>query len=188
MARPRSDIRARILTSARSLFLRAGVEAASLRAIADDAGTSIGMIYYYFATKDALFLASIEDPLGALARDLEACVDPSVAASDRIDRLHARVRSLGELESVAVRIVLREALVSRERLDALRPALSPFVVLFARAVDEARESGALRTDVAPASLALALFGTSVAAPIAAALAGLGPLDLSAIFGDGARAR
>jgi hypothetical protein len=42
--------------------------------------------------------------------------------------------------------------------------------------------------VAPASLALALFGTSVAAPIAAALAGLGPLDLSAIFGDGARAR
>jgi hypothetical protein len=42
--------------------------------------------------------------------------------------------------------------------------------------------------VSRASLALALFGTSVAAPIAAALAGLGSSELSAIYGDGARAR
>jgi AcrR family transcriptional regulator len=146
------------------------------------------MIYYYFATKDALFLASIEEPLGGLAQDLAACVDPSVEAGERIERLHARLRSLGELESVAVRIVLREALVSHERLDALRPALAPFVDLFARAIEDTHEGGALRSDVPTASLALALFGTSVAAPMAAALAGLGSLDLSAIYAGGARAR
>jgi AcrR family transcriptional regulator len=34
-----------------------GVDGASLREIAREAGTNIGMVVYYFATKDDLFLA-----------------------------------------------------------------------------------------------------------------------------------
>jgi AcrR family transcriptional regulator len=44
MARPRSDIRPRLLASARARFLREGVDGASLRSIAKDAATNIGMV------------------------------------------------------------------------------------------------------------------------------------------------
>src|SRR4029077_6434218 len=57
MARPRSDIQPRIVRAARERFLAEGVDGASLRTIASDAGTNVGMVFYYFPTKDDLFLA-----------------------------------------------------------------------------------------------------------------------------------
>jgi AcrR family transcriptional regulator len=192
MARPRSDIRARIVASARGLFLSAGVEAASLRSIAEEAGTSIGMIYYYFATKDALFLAAVDEPLETLARDLEASLDPSLSVADRLDRVHARLGELGELESIAVRIVLREALVSAPRLDVLRARLEPLFARVDRMLDDGRSSGVLRDDLPRSVLSLALFGSAVVAPIATALFD-GPLrsadhaSFSRTYLDGARA-
>ena len=59
MARPKSDIEPRIIHAARRRFLEDGVDGASLRKIAREAGTNIGMIYYYFPTKDDLFLAYV---------------------------------------------------------------------------------------------------------------------------------
>ena len=63
MARPRSDIQKRIVLAARTRFLADGVDGASLRHIARAARTSIGMVYYYFPTKDDLFLAVVEELL-----------------------------------------------------------------------------------------------------------------------------
>ena len=66
MPRPPSDIAARIVEAARDRFLLQGVDGASLRSIAADAGTNIGMVYYYFKTKDDLFLAVIEEAYAQL--------------------------------------------------------------------------------------------------------------------------
>src|SRR5262249_27779376 len=66
MPRPRTDIRVRILHAARARFAAKGVDGSSLRSIAADARTSIGMIYYYFPSKDALFLAVVEEVYGNL--------------------------------------------------------------------------------------------------------------------------
>ena len=62
MARPRTNIRERIVRAARHEFLEHGVGATALRAIARRARTSLGMIYYYFPAKEDLFLAVIEEP------------------------------------------------------------------------------------------------------------------------------
>ena len=70
MARPRSDIRPRIVDSARARFLSLGVDGASLREIARDAGTNIGMVAYYFPTKDDLFLAVVEEVYASEVADL----------------------------------------------------------------------------------------------------------------------
>ena len=48
MARPATDLRLRVLAAARAAFEADGFDATSLRAIARGAGTTIGMIYYYF--------------------------------------------------------------------------------------------------------------------------------------------
>ena len=71
MARPRSDIGPRIVHAARRRFLVEGVDGASLRAIAHDARTSIGMIYYYFPTKDDLFLAVVEEMYVTVLADMK---------------------------------------------------------------------------------------------------------------------
>jgi len=70
MPRPRSDIRLRILHAARARFAAKGVDGSSLRSIAAAARTSIGMIYYYFPSKDALNFTHDEEVYGRLLGDL----------------------------------------------------------------------------------------------------------------------
>ena len=119
MARPRSNIRTRIQHAARKRFLNEGVDGASLRRIAKDARTSIGMIYYYYPTKDDLFLAVVEEIYSVVLADLLAALDPSLPVEERIRRLYQRVGSVTEDELLVIRLVLREALVSSKRLDRI---------------------------------------------------------------------
>jgi len=117
MARPASDIRERVLRSARDLFLRDGVDGASLREIARAARTSIGMVYYYFPTKDELLLAIVEDVYEAFLRDVTGALDPAIPVEERLRGMYRRVGAMTEDEWAAVRLVLREALVSTTRLE-----------------------------------------------------------------------
>ena len=119
MARPRSDIDVRILHAARAQFLSDGVEAASLRAIAKAAGTNIGMIYYYFPTKDDLFLAVVEEVYEGLLTKLAEALNGDVDVPARITRLYQRVGELDQTELDVLRLVVREALTSPARLERL---------------------------------------------------------------------
>jgi AcrR family transcriptional regulator len=56
------DTRGQILTSARSAFASRGFAAASLRAIAADAGVDAALIHHYFDSKEQLFLATVALP------------------------------------------------------------------------------------------------------------------------------
>jgi AcrR family transcriptional regulator len=119
MARPRSDIQPRLLHAARARFLREGVDGASLRAIAQDAGTNIGMVYYYFPSKDDLFLAVVEEVYVPLLDSLERVLAPALPVAARIAGLYRRLGELSDDERTTVRLVIREALSSPARLDKL---------------------------------------------------------------------
>jgi TetR/AcrR family transcriptional regulator len=103
MPRPRSDIAPRILKAARARFLSDGVDGASLRSIASEAGTSIGMVYYYFATKDELFFGVVEELYEKLLRDVELAIAPDVPVRERVERLYTRVARLRALRGSAMR-------------------------------------------------------------------------------------
>lgn len=115
MARPRGDIRPRILFAASERFLVEGVDGASLRAIAKEAKTSIGMVYYYFPTKDDLFLAVVEERYGAFLTDLEAILGTSDDVETRLREMFLRISRLSEDEVRVMRTVVREVMVSTER-------------------------------------------------------------------------
>lgn len=119
MARPRSDIQQRVVLAARARFLADGVDGASLRHIARAARTSIGMVYYYFPTKDALFLAVVEDAYAGILADLLPALDPSLPVEERILRAYTRIGAITGDEVEVVRMVLREALTSSVRLDRI---------------------------------------------------------------------
>ena len=112
MPRPRSDIDQRLVTAARASFLKEGVDGASLRAIAKKARTSLGMVTYYFATKDDLFLAVVEDVYAKFLHDLETILSREGPLAPKLRALSLRVAAMSDHELDVVRLVLREALLS----------------------------------------------------------------------------
>lgn len=78
--------RALILDAAREVFASEGLEGASLRAIAAQAGYTPAALYSHFDSKEAIYAEVLRDSLAALARH----VDENVAeARDTDDRLRA---------------------------------------------------------------------------------------------------
>ena len=116
MPRPRSDIDRRIIEAARVCFLAAGVDGASLRQIARDADTNLGMIVYYFPTKDDLFAAVIEDVYGNLVAEMAQILGADAPVRERMHRAFVRLGAASEVELQVVRLIAREALSSSSRL------------------------------------------------------------------------
>jgi AcrR family transcriptional regulator len=115
MGRPRSDIAPRLLRAARARFLHEGVDGASLREIARAAGTSLGMIHYYFATKDDLFLAVVEEVYGGFAADVAEVMRAPGTFEERVRALYGRIARASDDELDIIRLIVREVLVSSAR-------------------------------------------------------------------------
>jgi AcrR family transcriptional regulator len=162
MARPKSDIEPRILSAARQRFLQDGVDGASLRGIATDAGTSIGMVYYYFPTKDDLFFGVVEELYQRLLKDIEVAIAPDVPVRERVERLYGRVARLSDDELLVLRLVVREALTSNTRFARLRQRFQTgHVPLIARLVADGYASGAFNRELHPMVAMLSVAGMGV---------------------------
>ena len=159
MARPKSDIEPRILAAARTRFLSDGVDGASLRGIASDAGTSIGMVYYYFPSKDELFFGVVEELYQKLLADIEQAISAEVPVRERIERLYGRIARLSDEELLVMRLVLREMLTSNTRFARLRDRFkSGHVAQIARLVADGYASGAFDRRLHPMVAMLSMAG------------------------------
>jgi AcrR family transcriptional regulator len=163
VARPRSDIQHRILGAAAERFLHDGVDGASLRQIAQEAGTSVGMVSYYFATKDDLFVAVVEDKYRKLLGDITAALAPDAPFEAQVLRLYARFAALDDDEFRVLRVVLREALVASPRMPALLARFSHgHVPVVLGAVARAMATGEVRVDLHPAAVVAGLISSGLA--------------------------
>jgi len=70
----RARTRAALLRAAGRVFAEHGFHGATLEAVAAGAGVSKGALFHYFPSKEQLFLALLEDRLGAGVSDVEAVV------------------------------------------------------------------------------------------------------------------
>jgi AcrR family transcriptional regulator len=172
MPRPRTDIRPRILEAARERFGESGVDATSLRSIASDAGTSIGMIYYYFPTKDELFLAVVEEVYAALLSDLEQALSAHADFESSVSALYRRIAAASPLELQVIRLIAREALSSGERLQSLAQRMSRgHVPLIFKTVGRGLARGELRRELHPAVLMAATLSLGTLPQIAVRVLG-----------------
>ena len=154
MGRSGSGIEIRIVHAARRRFLLEGIDGASLRAIARDARTSIGMIYYYYPAKDDLFLAVVEEIYVTLLADLESRLDRARPVRERIRLLYERLGALSEDEKQILRLVIREALASPDRLESLIERFQRgHLPLVLQLVKDGTSEGVFRKDL-PAALVL----------------------------------
>jgi AcrR family transcriptional regulator len=83
------DLRAKILDAARELFVNEGVEAVSMRKVADKIGYSATTLYNYFTDKEALLYALCDADFGTLYESFKRIG----TIADPIDRL----RKLGQV-------------------------------------------------------------------------------------------
>ena len=66
-----------LLDAAQEVFAREGLRAASLRAIARQAGCDPALIYYHFDSKEAMFTALLAKRFPPLVEDLRRLADPA---------------------------------------------------------------------------------------------------------------
>ena len=170
MSRPASDIRERIIVAARHCFLFHGVEGASLRAIAREASTNIGMVYYYFASKDELFFATLEEYYAPLLADLQVIVESSGDFRAKVERIYARVGTMHTAEFDTLRMVVREALISNERFRQLIARFScGHLSLVYQLISQGVSEGNLRSDLPIPLLMVTMGATGVMPQLAARL-------------------
>ncbi|MCC6900169.1 MAG: TetR/AcrR family transcriptional regulator [Polyangiaceae bacterium] len=163
MARPRSDIEPRIIHAARRRFLEDGVDGASLRNIARDAGTNIGMIYYYFPTKDDLFLAVVEEIYSKFLAHLEEAIEHESSFDARVASIYARIGALGADELDVMRLVVRESICSSARLERLIERFKRgHIGLMLRAVADGIGSGQLDPKFHPAVMVMSTLALGIA--------------------------
>jgi AcrR family transcriptional regulator len=156
MARPASDIPERLLASARRHFLASGVDGSSLRAIAQDAGTSIGMIYYHYETKDELFRAVVEEVYEPLLGELLVMLEPERDVEARLHDALGRLGRMSEEELEVVRIIIREGMSHSERLRWIVERVTRgHLPLVFQLMSDGMSQGTLRSDMHPLVLLLA---------------------------------
>jgi AcrR family transcriptional regulator len=159
MARPRSDIQPRIVHAARARFLAEGVDGASLRTIARDAKTNIGMIVYYFPSKDDLFLAVVEEVYSKLLADLGEALAGEGLVRERLARVFARLGEASDDELEVVRLVVREVLLSSERFRRVFARMQRgHVKMLIETLGEGVRRGEIDPEVPPPLLLLSTLG------------------------------
>ncbi|WP_414442288.1 TetR/AcrR family transcriptional regulator [Burkholderia sp. 22PA0106] len=91
----RLQTRAHLLAAGKRLFVERGFGATSLRDIAAEAGYTQGAFYSNFASKDALFLALMQERSTSQVADIAAALrDPAASADDILNALESWARTL----------------------------------------------------------------------------------------------
>ena len=164
--------RERLLNVATDLFSHRGIQATSLRAIADEAGVTPALLNYYFGNKDRLVDAMVEErflPLVMRAAEglQQAGDDPLALVGAFIRDMSRNVAEHPWISQLWVREILCEGGVLRERLmDRVAPLVP---LLLAQRFAAAQARGALNPDHDPRLLVVSLIGVTLlpyaAAPI-----------------------
>lgn len=79
-ARRREETRRRLLTAARVVFAREGLEAATIAEITAEADAGFGTFYLHFATKEEAYRAVITEGFDELAANLDGVMDATRGA------------------------------------------------------------------------------------------------------------
>ncbi len=155
-AETKQATRANLLAAAAQEFARAGLERASVDAISLAAGYAKGTIYNYFASKEELFLAVVEDA------SAQAAASPAPTGAPARERLAAIIAGLCAwacAHDSFARVLVRECLMGTPGLyPRVILAEAPLVGELETILREGARSGELRDDLPAEVLALALAG------------------------------
>ncbi|MCR4308952.1 MAG: TetR/AcrR family transcriptional regulator [Deltaproteobacteria bacterium] len=84
------EVRERLLSGATELFASKGYAATTVREIVERAGVTKPVLYYYFRSKEGIYLDLMREPFGKFAALVEETLLPAGSARERLFRLCLR--------------------------------------------------------------------------------------------------
>ncbi len=155
--------RVRLIDAAATEFSERGYAGASISAIAERAGVGKSTVFHHFHSKDALYLAVIQEAASEFAQKMENVLnlDQDLVTclrafqSQHLEHLHHNSR--------VARLILRELQEGdRERLVTLvRDVLAVNFSRLVNYLNDAREAGMVRPEVDCAAAALSMMSANV---------------------------
>lgn len=141
-----------LLDAAQAVFAREGVQGASIRAIAREAGCDPALIYYHFESKGAMFSALLDRKFPDMLQMLQSIADPE-------DPRHTAERLWAILQTYHTRLVhdagfratVRGEIVrgAEGTMDALTQRISPLLQTLTQLMRQGIQRGHIRADLPP---------------------------------------
>ena len=148
--------RVQLTSAAARVIARKGYEAATLRDVADEAGTSTGTLNYYYQGKDDLFAATLRAASERFQADLAAAVAAAASPRDKLVAMAAAATpsTAGGRESHAVWIDFWAQAARDESLRQLNQRIyDRWRVEIAAIVGEGQAAGTFASSADPAAFA-----------------------------------
>lgn len=147
--RIREAQRAKILESARRVFARKGM-AATITDIANEAHISLGLAYRYFADKDAIFSALVEQSLPAGTPKFQQLLTQPGTPGERLATLISTILAArGQSETLEVHQLLLHSTSAESMPDAVRELLGARYQALLAAMRQLIVEGQATGEVAP---------------------------------------
>jgi AcrR family transcriptional regulator len=155
----RDNRREEILRAALRVFAERGLKNATVSDIARAAGMSHGLLYHYFASKDALVEALFEQKFAGMRAINDEAFDGHGPILPRMERACERMLAQTE-EDPDLALFVTQALVSRAVPDALRLRMAEngkdALDRLAALIEVGQRSGEIAGDASPEALATAV--------------------------------
>ncbi len=141
-----------ILAAAREEFAAHGLSGARVDAIAARTNTVKRMIYYYFGSKEGLYLAVLEEAYAAIRRDEQALGLDRLPPLEAIRRLVEFTFDYEEAHPEFIRLVSIENIHNGRHIagsKTIQAVNSPVIATLARVLDRGKRDGVFRPSVEP---------------------------------------
>jgi AcrR family transcriptional regulator len=133
--------RAEIITAARELFSRKGYHGTPMPEIAQAAGISTGLIYYFFPSKEDILVACCEAG-AAIHRDLFKQTSSITDPLERFDFIVRNLYTVLDKNSKLLIILYRDtSTLNRERRQRILPSITRLDALFLELILEGQRKG-----------------------------------------------
>ena len=153
--------RRRILDEAAQLFLQRGYASTSLRVIAAAAGMKAGSLYYHFASKEALFLAILQQGIEVMVeafREAEAQTRGREGRARLATHVRAHLAAMFEHGPYTASHVTTFPTAPDSVRQAMVPARDAYEAMWTGLLEELQERGEIAADTPVGLARLVLFG------------------------------
>ncbi len=158
---PAEKRKTQIVLSAIRVFARKGYHGATTREIASEAGVAEALLYRYFDSKQALFIAALEGTASRLVGELERIVEEEKTPERAIERLVTFYRGIVDANADFARMVF---VISAELDDAaVRSTYLPYqeraLTCLSGAIQTWQAGGLIEATIPPRAAAWVLMGS-----------------------------
>lgn len=138
----REDTRRKILESAAKVFSQKGFYGSVVDDIVKASGTSKGAVYFYFDSKDQIFLSLVEEYMTTMAQQIQMAVHRSRGLVAQVEATVATLIRTFQANRALAKIVLVDWMVAGAEFQGKRIALKALLVEVLRGyLDRAVQDG-----------------------------------------------